>query len=105
MTQLLRWLAPGEVATDLSERIDNGSEPRFALTVNAEESSVGSSTVVVRDPDGDFHIVGLNRFDVQEEDSISDDPFIYVGRFDERREKRGLGYLTGASRIIECNLV
>jgi hypothetical protein len=103
MTQVLRWLAPGEIETDISERVDNGSDPRFSVTTYAEECSIASSAITVRDPDGDLHIVGLNRFDILEEDSIADDPYIWVGRFTERVEKRGR-YLTGASRDIECTL-
>jgi hypothetical protein len=103
MTAVLRWLAPGEIETDISERVDNGSDPRFSLTAYAEECSIASSSIVVRDPDGDLHITGLNRFDVVEDDSIADDPYIWVGRFTNRVEKRGR-YLTGPSRDIECTL-
>lgn len=103
MTAIIRWLQPGEIVNDISERVDNGSEPRFIVTTNAEECSIGSSVIMVRDPDGDYHLVGLNRFDIQEDDSISDDPFIWIGRMSQRKEHRGR-YLTGASRDIEVQL-
>lgn len=103
MTAILRWLAPGEIETDISDDVDNGGEPRFSVTTYAEECSIASSAITVRDEAGTRHIVGLNRFDIREDDSISDDPYIWVGRFTNRSEKRGR-YLTGASRDIECTL-
>lgn len=99
MTAIIRWLAPGEIVTDLSERVDNGGEPRFSVSTYAEECSIATSSIVVRDEDGDFHIVGLNAANIEEDDSIAADPYIWVGRFGMRTEERGR-YLTGASRDI-----
>lgn len=103
MTAIIRWIAPGEIVTDLSDRVDNGAQPRFSVTANAEECSVGTSSIVVRDEDGDFHIVGLNAANIEEDDSIAADPYIWAGRFGTRTEERGR-YLTGASRDIAAEL-
>ena len=103
MTAIIRWLAPGEIETDISERVDNGAEPRFIVTTYAEEGSVASSNILIRDEDGDFQLVGLNRMDIREDDSIGDDPYIWIGRSFIRKEMRGR-YLTGRSRDIDCGL-
>jgi hypothetical protein len=96
------WYEAGVSSTfeDISERVRKFT---YDATENAEEGSVGISTMLIDDPDGDYDIQGWRRIQVYETDCPATDDF--VGNFwvAERRIIRG-PYRTGVSRQWEVSL-
>lgn len=81
---------------------------RFAdlsVTQNAEEASVGTSSLFIHDPTGDLDITGHRVFGIKEDAvAAASNQFVYVGYTAERKVKRGESELTGASRVWEVTL-
>ncbi len=87
---------------DITDRINlNGSA--FSVTENAEELTVGASTLVIDDPDGDFDIGGHNYVRVRETEA-PDEGILWAGFATIRHIKRDVGFMTGAARTWTANL-
>lgn len=81
---------------------------RFAdlsVTENAEEGSVGTSSLIIHDPNGDLDITGHRVFGIKEDSvAAASNTFLYVGYTAERKIRRGDSELTATSRIWEVTL-
>jgi hypothetical protein len=86
---------------DFSDRV-NLSGGDVAFTENAEELTVGASSLVIEDPDGDFDIGGHSYIRVTETDA-PDDQVIWAGFVTIRHIKRDT-YRTEAARTWTGNL-
>ncbi len=87
---------------DITDRI-NLTDGAFSVTENAEELTVGASTLVIDDPDGDFDIPGHSYIRVTETE-CPDEKVIWAGFVTIRHVKRATGFLTGAQRTWTGNL-
>ncbi len=87
---------------DITDRI-NLTDGAFSVTENAEELTVGASTLVIDDPDGDFDIPGHSYIRVTETE-CPDEHVIWAGFVTIRHVKRATGFLTGAQRTWTGNL-
>lgn len=111
MSTVHRWVAPGNITTDISSRVetaDEDTEP-WSVTTQAEEGSNGTSTVTIDDPDGDFEVPYMNNYRVHETLSEAADPYIFAGAFRNARIVRG-PYSVGASRqhvadVVDANVL
>lgn len=77
----------------------------LSVTQNAEEASVGTSSLVIHDPNGDLDIIGHRVFGIKEDAvAAASNQFVYVGYTAERKVRRGDSELTGAARVWEVTL-
>jgi hypothetical protein len=76
----------------------------YETTMQAEEGSVGSSTVTVDDPLAELTIGGHRLFYSTESTATGSNVLAYVGYTANREVHRG-PYLNGASRVWDVNLV
>jgi hypothetical protein len=90
------------IVYDITDRI-NLADGAFSVTENAEELTVGASTLVIDDPDGDFDILGHSYIRVTETEA-PDEEIIWAGFVTIRHVKRATGFLTGAQRTWTGNL-
>lgn len=90
-----------EVELTANVNLRFGENPQ-AMTMNAEERSVGTWECVLEDLDGTFVIDGLRLFYVREDDATNED--IFVGYTAERHSNRGQFFRTEAERQIQITL-
>lgn len=86
------------------EITDNVRLYTFEATMQAEEGSVGSSTVTVDDPDALLTIGGHRLFFSTESTATGSNVIAYVGYTANREVHRG-PFKNGASRVWDVNLV
>jgi hypothetical protein len=75
------------------------------VTLNAEEGSVATSSIVVDDPSGDFDIVGHRDFAIRETEVTSGQSYIFFGAVADRKVRRGPSGRVGVGREWEVSLV
>ena len=88
--------------TDITERFRLYA---IQVTSNAEEGSVGTSSVIADNDDGTFEIVGHRRYRIAEDAASGSNATMYVGYTAERNSRRGDFHRVGATGETEITLV
>jgi hypothetical protein len=104
MTAIHEVYSPDATVTDVTDRVRlPGQDEGFEVTAMAEEGAVGTSDIIIDDPDADLTLIGLNRYQIREDTATGSNTHIWVGAMSERTVIRG-PYRTGSSRQFRVGL-